>query len=152
MPDFTVSATNHTSFTVSSLDRTIAFFEQGLGFEVTSRAPRDPKALESITGVPGADVEIAFVRGPGHSIELIEYLGPDDRGQSTPRPCDVGFSHVAYDIDDIDKAVAAVAAHGFKPMKNITVIDKGPNAGMRVAYMRDEVDGLVIEFIEKKTS
>ena len=149
MAQFRVLATNHTSFTVSNLDRTIAFFTEALGFELSSRAPRDPAALENITGVKGADVEIAFVRGPGHSIELIEYLGPEDRGQVMPRPCDVGFSHVAYDVDDIDSAVAVAEEHDFHPMHRITVIDKGPNAGNRVAYLRDSVDGLVVEFIEK---
>ena len=34
---FKVTSTNHTSFTVSSLDRSIAFYRDALGFEVTSR-------------------------------------------------------------------------------------------------------------------
>lgn len=152
MSDFVIAATNHTSFTVSSLDRTIAFFCEALGFELLSRAPRNPVALESITGVPGADVEIAFVRGPGHSVELIEYLGPDNRQTLKPRPCDVGFSHVAFDVSDIDAVINTCAAHGFSPMNKVFAIDQGPNAGNRVVYMRDEVDGLVVEFIEKAAS
>ena len=94
MPQFNVLATNHTSFTVSDLDRTVAFFRDALGFEVTSKAPRAPDAIEQITGVEGAEVMIAYVRGPGHSLELIEYSAPEDRAQVRPRPCDVGFAHV----------------------------------------------------------
>ena len=41
MAIFQVLATNHASFTVSNLDRTVAFFVEALGFEVISRAPRD---------------------------------------------------------------------------------------------------------------
>lgn len=66
MPGFNVLSTNHTSFTVSSLDRTVALFRDALGFEVTSKAPRDPAAIERITGVEGCEVMIAYVRGPGH--------------------------------------------------------------------------------------
>jgi catechol 2,3-dioxygenase-like lactoylglutathione lyase family enzyme len=126
MTAFKIIATNHTSFTVSNLDRTLAFFRDALGFEVTSKGPRSPSLIQAITGVDGAEVLIAYVRGPGHSIELIEYIEPETRGSVRPRPCDTGFSHIAYDV----------------------AIDQGPNRGSRVAYLRDP-DGITIEFIEK---
>ena len=148
MPNFNILATNHTSFTVSNLDRTVAFFREALGFEVTSKAPRNPGLIQRITGVEGADVMIAYVRGSGHSLELIEYVGPSDRSSVYPRPCDVGFAHVAYDVDDIDAAIAAAVFHDVKPIGAVTAIDQGPNQGSRVAYLRDP-DGITIEFIEK---
>ena len=131
MPDFKVLSTNHTSFTVSDLDRSVAFFRDGLGFEVTNRAPRDPKLIEAITGVAGADLEIAYVRGPGHSLELIQYHGPADKGFVESRPCDTGYAHVAYDVDNIDAAIATAAEHDVNPIGKVTTIDKGPNAGGR---------------------
>ncbi len=142
-----VLSTNHTSFTVRSLDRTLGFFRDALGFEVTSRGPRDPAVIEGITGVPGARVEIAFARGPGHSVELIEYSGPDDRTVMKPRPCDIGFAHVAYDVENVDEAIAAAAAHGFTPIRPPYRVDNGPNAGGRAVYLRDP-DGMAVEFIE----
>jgi catechol 2,3-dioxygenase-like lactoylglutathione lyase family enzyme len=148
MSNFNVLATNHTSFTVSNLDRTVAFFRDALGFDVTSKAPRDPALIERITGVKGANVMIAYVRGPGHSLELIEYSEPSDRTAVHPKPCDVGFAHVAYDVDDIDAAIAAASSHDMKPIGPVTAIDQGPNKGSRVAYLRDP-DGITIEFIEK---
>jgi catechol 2,3-dioxygenase-like lactoylglutathione lyase family enzyme len=63
------------------------------------------------------------------------------------RPCDAGFAHLAYDVDDMDAAVDAAAAHQVLPIGDITVIDKGPNAGRKVVYLRDP-DGVTIEFIE----
>ena len=148
MPDFNIVATNHTSFTVSNLERTLEFFSDALGFEVTSKAPRSPDAIQRITGVEGGDVVIAYVRGPGHSIELIEYLAPADRGRVESRPCDVGFAHLAYDVDDIEAAVGASADYGFHPIGEIYIIDQGPNAGGKVVYLRDG-DGITIEFIQK---
>jgi catechol 2,3-dioxygenase-like lactoylglutathione lyase family enzyme len=148
MSGFKVLATNHTSFTVSDLDRTLAFFRDGLGFEVTSRAPRDPALIQQITGVDGADLDIAYVRGPGHSLELIQYLAPADKGHVVSRPCDTGFAHVAYDVDNIDAAIATAADFDVTPVGQVATIDKGPNAGGRVCYLRDS-DGITIEFIEK---
>jgi catechol 2,3-dioxygenase-like lactoylglutathione lyase family enzyme len=149
MPSFTVLATNHTSFTVSDLDRSVAFFRDALGFEVTSKAPRNPDIVSRVTGIPGTEMLIAYVRGPGHSLELIQYLGPrEGRGRVRSLPCDVGFAHVAYDVDDIDAAIEAAASHDVHVIGEVAVIDQGPNAGGRVAYLRDR-DGVTIEFIQK---
>ena len=144
--DFKVISTNHTSFTVSDLDRSVAFFVEGLGFEVTSHAPRDPAIIQQVTGVEGADIMVAYVQGPGHSLELIEYLAPGGRRQVESRPCDTGFAHIAYDVDDVDAAVAAAARYGVVPVGNVASVDKGPNAGKKAVYLRDP-DGVTIEFI-----
>ena len=82
MESFKILSTNHTSFTVSDLDWSLSFFRDILGFEVTSKASRDPQAIQHITGVEDAEVMIAYVRAPGHSVELIQYLRPDRRSRS----------------------------------------------------------------------
>jgi catechol 2,3-dioxygenase-like lactoylglutathione lyase family enzyme len=149
MTGFKVLATNHTSFTVSDLDRTIAFFRDAMGFEVTSKAPRDPAVVSRIIGIEGTDIMVAYVRGAGHNLELIQYLGPrEGRGRVRSLPCDVGFAHIAYDVDDIDAAMEAAAKHDVMPIGEVVAIDAGPNAGGRVVYLRDP-DGVTIEFIEK---
>lgn len=147
MRNFRVLGTNHTSFTVSSLDRTIGFFRDGLGFDLVSRAPRSPDLVSRITGVPGAQVTIAFLRGAGHTIELIEYAAPAERRRIEARPCDTGFAHLALNVDDVDAAVAAAAEHGWTPLAAPVAIDQGPNRGRKVVYLRD-ADGLTVEFIE----
>jgi catechol 2,3-dioxygenase-like lactoylglutathione lyase family enzyme len=147
MKTFRVLGTNHTSFTVSSLDRTIAFFRDCLGFDLVSRAPRSPDLVSRITGVPGAEVTIAFLRGAGHTIELIEYGAPADRGRVVSRPCDAGFAHLAFNVDNVDAAVEASAKFGVTPIAPPVPIDQGPNRGRKVVYVRD-ADGVTLEFIE----
>ena len=147
MSDFRITSTNHTSFTVSDLDRILAFFRDGLGFEVTSKAPRDPKLIENITGVDGAHVMIAYVRAPGHSLELIEYTAPAGRGAVRPQPCDTGFAHVAFNVENLDAAIDTAVHYQVKPIAPPVAIDAGPNKGRRVVYLRDP-DGITIEFIE----
>lgn len=144
---YRVLGTNHTSFTVSSLDRSIGFFRDCLGFQVVSRAPRDAAIVSRITGVEGADMEIAFLRGPGCTVELIEYKAPASRGRVSARPCDAGFAHMAFDVDDVDAAIAAAHEHQLKPISPPVPINDGPNRGRRVVYLRDP-DGITIEFIE----
>jgi glyoxylase I family protein len=145
---FRVLSANHTSFTVSSLDRTLAFFTECLGFQLVSRAPRDPKIIQKVTGVEGADMEIAFVRGPGQVVELIEYKAPASKGRVVARPCDTGFAHLALDVDDVDAAVAAAARYRVAAIHPPVTIDQGPNKGKKVVYVRDP-DGVTLEFIGK---
>lgn len=138
---------NHTSFTVADLDVAIGFFVAGLGFKLQSRGSRDPRLIARMTGVVGADLEIAFVEAAGQRIELICYRGPADRGRVKPRLCDVGAAHVGLDVANMDAAVAAAARHGFALAGEVITIDAGPNAGRRVAYVRDK-DGTTVEFLE----
>ncbi len=144
---FRVLGTNHTSFTVSSLDRSLGFFRDCLKFELVSRAPRDPAVVEQITGVEGADMEIAFLRGPGHTVELIEYKGPASKGKVNARPCDTGFAHLALNVDDAVAGVAEAALFGVKAISAPVPINAGPNKGRKVVYLRDW-DGVTFEFIE----
>ena len=143
-----VLATNHTSFTVSNLDRTLGFFSDVLGFKVTSKAPRAPQVIERITGVPGAQVMIAYVRGPSHSVELIEFSAPDNRATHRPRACDLGFCHIAYDVEGLDELIEKASAHNVFPEGEVITVDQGPNAGARIVYLRDP-DGITFELIEK---
>ena len=148
MASYEVLRTNHTGFTVSSLDRSIPFFRDCLGFEVTSRARRDPKMVEIILGVPGADIEVAYLSGSGHTVELIQYLSPAGIKSIKQRPCDLGFGHIALDVSGIDALLAKAGQFGFKPLGPPVVSRQGgPNAGRTICYLRDD-DGVTVELIQ----
>ena len=148
MAEFDVLSFNHTAFTVSDLDLVIPFFRDLLGFELTSRAPRDGRLIARMTAIDGVDIEIAYVNGPGHRIELIEYKAPADRAVVVPRLCDAGAAHVALNVRGIEALVAASPAYGFTAVGEIITVDAGPNRGCRVAYLRGP-DGITVEYIEK---
>jgi catechol 2,3-dioxygenase-like lactoylglutathione lyase family enzyme len=99
--------------------------------------------------VDGADVEIAFLKAPGHTLELIEYRKPAAKGRVNAQPSDTGFAHVAFNVDHVPAAVAAARVHGVEPIAAPVAIDQGPNKGRRVVYLRDW-NGITIELIEVK--
>ena len=136
MAGFTITSTNHTSFTVSSLDRAIGLFRDALGFELLNRSPRDPKFIEQVVGVEGADIEVAYLQAPGHRLELIEYRGPADRGRVESRPCDAGFAHIAFDVDDIHEAIAAVRDAGSEPLGAPITVNGAQQGRPRSLYPR----------------
>ena len=147
MPDFSILSFNHSAFTVSDLDQIIPFFRDLLGFELTSRAPRDGRLIGRMTAIDDVEVEIAYVNGPGHRIELIQYKAPAARAVVVPRLCDAGAAHVALNVTGIEALVAASPAYGFTAVGEIIEIDAGPNKGSRVVYLRGP-DGITVEYIQ----
>ena len=76
---FRILAADHTGITVSDIERSLAFWRDVLGFELSHRANQKGELAEQIVGVPGAEILIAVLKAPGHKIELLEYRAPVDR-------------------------------------------------------------------------
>ncbi len=145
---FRIIAADHTGITVSNLERSLEFWQNVLGFELSHRAHQKSEMASEITGVPGAEIKLAVLKAPGHKIELLEYLAPPDRKQDVDlRPCDVGSVHVALTVDNLDAVLNTIAASGWKAAGKPQTLTAGPNAGKRVVYVRDP-DGTTIEFMQ----
>src|ERR1700682_3847283 len=145
---FRILAADHTGITVSNLERSLAFWRDVLGFELSHRAHQTGELAAEITGVPGAEILIGVVKAPGHKIELLEYWAPSDRKQKVGlRPCDVGSVHVALTVDNLDSVLQTIADSGWTAAGKPQVLTTGPNAGKRVVYVRDP-DGTTIEFMQ----
>src|SRR5207249_326920 len=144
---FRIIAADHTGITVTNLERSLAFWQRTLGFELSHRAHHKGALASEVTGVPGAEILIAVLKGYGHKIELLEYLAPADRKRIALRPCDVGSVHVAFTVDNLDAILNTIAASGWKAAGKQQTITAGPNTGKRVVYVRDP-DGTTIEFMQ----
>jgi catechol 2,3-dioxygenase-like lactoylglutathione lyase family enzyme len=149
---FRILAADHTGITVSNLERSLAFWRDVLGFELSHRAHQTGELAAEITGVPGAEISLAVLKAPnGHKIELLEYLAPKDLKHVDLRPCDVGSVHVAFTVDNLDAVLNAIAASGWLTAGIPQTLRSGPNAGKRVIYVRDP-DGTTIEFMQPPDS
>jgi catechol 2,3-dioxygenase-like lactoylglutathione lyase family enzyme len=144
---FRIIAADHTGITVANIDRSLAFWRDVLGFELSHRAHQTGDLAREITGVPGAEISIAVLKAPGHKIELLEYLAPPDRKRVDLKPCDVGSVHVALTVDNLDAVLSTIAASGWKAAGKPQTLKSGPNAGKRVVYVHDP-DGTTIELMQ----
>jgi len=144
---FCISA-DHTGITVSNLERSLAFWRDVLGFELSHTAHQKGELAQEITGVEGAEIKLAVLKTPGgHKIELLEYLAPADRKRANLRPCDIGSVHVALLVDDLEAVLERIAASDWEAAGKPQTLKIGPNAGKRVVYVRDP-DGTTIEFMQ----
>ena len=148
-PQFRILAADHTGITVSNLERSLAFWRDVLGFEPSHTAHQTGEMAREITGVPGAELKLAVLKTPGgHKIELLEYLAPAQRKRHVDRrPCDLGSTHVALIVDNLDELLSVIEASGWKAAGKPQTLQSGPNAGKRVVYVRDP-DGTTIEFMQ----
>ena len=136
---------HHTGLTVSSLERSLAFWGDALGMEVVMQQDRRGGYFERIVGEHGVDVrtaQVAFAGGGAH-IELFEFRSPRG-GRVALRTADVGFAHVCVTCDDIDALLARLVAAGGEAVSEPVAVDSGANAGGRGVYVRDP-DGHVLE-------
>lgn len=142
-----VLSVGHTGITVSDLDRSVAFYRDVMGFPVTDAIHLGGELAEQVTGVAEAQIDIVFVTAPGHTIELLRFVQPGDGARSALRPCDPGFFHLCFMVDDIERVVEAVRTAGYEPVGPVPTVQHGPKKGRRAIYTRDP-DGVVLEFMQ----
>ena len=142
--------TNHTSFTVSDVESSIAFYRDLLGFKLLSLAERPPAFAELATGIPGAHLKTAYLQAPGgHRLELIQYLHPPGMKLDT-RTHNVGSAHLAFDVDDLRRVYRELKGQGVRFKGDPIEIPAGPNKGNLMVYMLDP-DDFTLELIQVRS-
>lgn len=135
---------HHTALSVRDYHVTRAFLVDFLGFEVEVEMDRrEEEKLGVVVGLPGAVIRWALLRLGTHRVELFRYLTPEGR-TAAPEQCDVGFTHLAFVVDDVatvhDRAVAA----GYSPLSPPQSLRDG---AVTVFYLSGP-DGIVTEFMQ----
>jgi catechol 2,3-dioxygenase-like lactoylglutathione lyase family enzyme len=143
-----VTRLHHTGYTVSNLDRSLAFYRDLLGCEVVAAQEKQGGYLADIVGYPDAHVRMAHLRAPesGHIIELFEYLAPPSEHLRL-EPCNVGTAHMAFLVKDLRATHERLLAAGIELYSPPVEIDTGINAGGLALYLRDP-DGITMELFQ----
>ncbi|MEU2993829.1 VOC family protein [Streptomyces griseoincarnatus] len=147
----TVRGLDHLAWTVSDLDAAEDFFVRVLGAEPLGRTVQDlgDPGLAAAHGVPRGGIlhHCALRAGPTDNIELTHYRGTPGLRPGLPRNSDVGGSHLALYVDDVDAAAAYLAAEpGCTVLGAPETIEEGPLTGDRWVYVRTSI-GLYVEVV-----
>ncbi|MDY7227903.1 VOC family protein [Hyalangium rubrum] len=147
LPGFT--RVDHVALTVPDLDKAVEFYTETFGAtELFRLGPFDAAELprmpdgrdwtEAHVNVPGARVFLAMLQlGPTLKLELFRYELPKDARTTPPRNCDLGGHHIAFQVENLEAAVAYLRARELRVMAGPIVIPVGPAAGMRTQYVLD---------------
>jgi catechol 2,3-dioxygenase-like lactoylglutathione lyase family enzyme len=129
----------HIGFTVPNLDEATRFFVDVIGCDyVYSLGPfrDDGDWMKTHLNVhPRAVVkELRFFRcHHGPNFEIFEYESPD-QDTSPPKNSDVGGHHLAFYVDDFDRALDYLKSHGLRILGEPTSRTTGPSGGQTWVY------------------
>ena len=128
---------------VEDIDAAIAFF-QALGLELEGRATMEGDLVDRLIALEGTRSDIAMLRTPDGQgrIELTHppAVGADPAGQPANAR---GMSRVMFEVDDIDDAVARLAAVGGSLVGEIVRYEDA----YRLAYLRGP-EGIILALAE----
>jgi catechol 2,3-dioxygenase-like lactoylglutathione lyase family enzyme len=143
----------HFSFTVSDLDRSIAFYRDLLGFRLVHVQEQDNPYTRRLVGFPDAVLRVAQLAVPGqprgistHDLELVEYVRPKGvrrEGQI----CDPGAPHLAIAVADARTAHERLVGAGVRFVSSPNAITAGVNEGGYACYFHDP-DDIVLELLQ----
>ncbi|HZB75727.1 MAG TPA: methylmalonyl-CoA epimerase [Solirubrobacteraceae bacterium] len=129
---------DHIGIAVADLDAAIALHERQYGMALVHRETVTAQGVEAVL----LDV------GESH-VELLAPLGDDTPVGRFLARRGPGLHHVAYQVNDIEAALAALTAQG------IRLIDEAPRTGIRgsrVAFLHPSASGSVLtELVQPAT-
>jgi len=140
---------HHVGITVRDLDASIRFYHDVLGLDFSNEPSPwfDSPELGPAVGVPGAALrQVSLLLGDA-MLELLEYKSPPSETQKPLLSNNIGASHVAFLVDDIDAKKAELEGKGIEFYSDVNVVDEGVLAGWRWVYFEDP-DGYPLELVE----
>lgn len=146
----TIRACHHHGFTVSNLEASVEFYRDVLGLELVRISERkDLPSYDTILGYDDVHLRVAILTHPVNEfvLEIFQYVNPPGtkREQSNYY---VGSSHVAFEVDDIDRHYEQLKAHGVAPINPPVDIIRNGRKVARAMYALDP-DGISVEMFQE---
>ncbi len=138
---------NHAGISVSDMDRSVKFYGDLLGLvPVLDLDVADQPGLDRVVGMVGVVGRVVFLDAGDTRLELWHYATPE--GSPVPdnhRPADLGVSHVAFEVDDLDDIHRRLVGAG------VSVTTPPEDLGIhRTLYARGP-DGEYLELLEDRS-
>ena len=150
-PHVAVLSVAAVGFTVSDMDRSIAFYRDVLTFKPVSDVEVDGPEYDRLWGVFGVRARVVRMQLGGQQLELIEFLSPPDV-RPIPVPShsnDLWFQHFAIVVRDMEAAWAQLRKHHVRqisPRPQTIPVSNPAAAGIQAIKFRDP-DGHNLELL-----
>jgi catechol 2,3-dioxygenase-like lactoylglutathione lyase family enzyme len=146
-----VTAVSAVGFTVSDMDRSVAFYRDVLTFKPISDVEVDGPEYDQLWGIFGVRARVVRMQLDEQQLELIEFLSPPDV-RPIPVPSysnDLWFQHFAIVVRDMDAAWAQLRKHHVRqisPRPQTIPVSNPSAAGVKAIKFRDP-DGHNLELL-----
>jgi catechol 2,3-dioxygenase-like lactoylglutathione lyase family enzyme len=146
-----VIGADHFGIQVRDVERSAAFYQQHLGFELVDRWSMSEPYVQRVVGYhPDVTLEIALLTIPGSDVflEILEYRGVSKEAVD-PATANPGTAHFCLFVDGLDDLHARLQAAGVEFVSEPETPSVGPNKGGRLVYMKDP-DGIRVELVQTR--
>lgn len=142
--DDLICRAHHAAVCVQEFEAARDFYVDVLGFRVEGEMDhRGEPALGTVVGLPGAVVRWAMLARDSFRLELFKYYAPAG-GRDVNRQCDAGYTHVAFEVRDVDEAYRRLIAAGHRTTAPPQILRGGRT---KVIYLLAP-ENSVVELIE----
>ncbi len=105
-------AFSHVALVVSDLERSLAFYRDGLLGKPGRIYHAAGRRVASLMGIPSSGFRGVFLRYGQAHLELLEYPQKAEQSVRQRDPRDIGFAHVSLIVPDAGEMATELAAHG----------------------------------------
>lgn len=135
----------HTGIVVSNMEQSLKFYRDLIGLKVVKDFTEKGKYIDSISGLSGVHLRmVKLTADDGSMIELLLYLSHPNQPPIKTRIYDLGCSHVAFTVDNIDMEYERLSGKGVKFNCPPYI---SPDGYAKVTFCHDP-DGTCIELVE----
>ena len=135
----------HTGIVVTDIEKALGFYRDLLGLKIARDFTEEGDYIDSISGLSGVRVRmVKLTADDGSMIELLQYLSHPREARHKSQLCDIGCSHIALTVDDIDKEYVRLLQSGVKFNCPPYI---SPDGYAKVTFCHDP-DGTSIELVE----
>jgi catechol 2,3-dioxygenase-like lactoylglutathione lyase family enzyme len=141
----------HTNLAARDAARLSAFYQDAFGcVPVVAGQVYSGAWVDALTGLAGAEINVTHLRLPGApgaeadgpTLEIIQYNQPrEGQPPATSRP---GWGHIAFAVEDVAAARAAVLRAGGAPVGEVVTASLPGRGTITVAYVADP-EGNIVE-------
>ena len=139
-----ISNIRHTGIVVKDLEKSLNFYRDMLGFQISKQMEETGNCLEAILALKGVKITTVKMMAPDKQmIELLQYQSHIKK-EELREICDIGISHIALTVSDLDSDYEKLRKKGIQFNAPPQISDDGH---VKVTFCRAP-EGTFIELVE----
>jgi len=142
----TVKNIRHTGIVVTDMERAVEFYRDLLGLETAIDFTEKGDYIDNLSAMTGVRLRMVKLVAPeGGMIELLQYLSHPEGRDPDNRFCEIGPTHVAFTVTDVDGTYREWSERGISFNSSPQL---SPDGKAKVVFCRDP-DGTFLEIVEE---
>ena len=140
-----IKTIRHTGIIVTKMERALEFYRGLLGMEVVLDREQEGEFFGKLIALAGVRMRVVMLQAPdGNKVELFEFYSHPKKAPEKVQTSDIGCSHIAVAINDLDAAYEKFSQKGIQFNCPPVV---SPDGYAKVAYCHDP-DGTIVELVQ----